>query len=523
MTRHLLDKAVTRRRRVRRTGWRSALACWLCTLATGAFATSAYAAGMPPIHNGSMNPPKVPTKVLNCNIPGLSINGISPPLGSFKNCIEGRVQSYADASVAELQAQLNELIPAAADQCLTQAGTGLQQALNTAKTNPTAFAQKHVSDTLSFLQSGAGSALNLNLKQPLNDAARMQHFEQVLLAQLDRDPLAKCVFNLSSGVRGQLISQANTVASNLRSQMQGWYQQYFQAQVQGAVQTAVANAMNQLKGSNLAVSGQLPTAAVRAQAGQRAKAMARPAPRTRNIVADAVPEEVTLIAKGLVYERLLNTRRLSDLSRGIDAFVAQSARGNVPATTVSNLQNGLQSAGTLADNLALDLGVRVLRTYGHKTIETVGEPLVELAFEYIRGYKTTGGEVLDVPCSTPSVPGGAVCGVAWWAVNIALDFAWWQLELATEDAIHAAFDKLVDEHHANLQSNGTPYQQLAANPVFGPVASLLPSEAELIDVALPEIRAAVSAFRGYQSSVARLAGAAAGNPRAGAQRLPQGR
>lgn len=481
----------------------------ICVLAiaimTGA---SAQATAAPKLHNGKLIPPIPPTQVLECNLP---LVPSSESFTEFATCISGQLAAVSKSASSELQERLDSIIPPQVDQCLATAGTSFSQSLQAAKGNPAGFAQKHMTDRLNVMQNGASVALNLNLNTPMSASARRQHFEDVLLTQIDNDPLAACVFNVSSTARNQLISGAGAIAQSLQNQMNGWYQTHFEGQIRNAVRAEISNAINQLKAQSSRVSNQLPARAARANQGRAAMPAQRPtrpaqrAPRTRNIVADAVPEEISLMAKGLVYERLLDSRRLNRLTSDINRLAERGASG-VSARDRARLQTQLSNSGVLADELAVELGIRVLRQYGHYAIEKAGEPLMELAFEYIRGYKTTGGEALDVPCSTPSVPGGAVCGLAWWAVNIALDFAWWQLELATADAMHASFDLMVDQHHANLRANGTPYQQLAANPDFGPLASLLPSEEELINVALPDIRAATTAFRDYQESVSGLVG-----------------
>lgn len=469
----------------------------------------AHSATKPQIHNGKLNPFTLPTKVLECSLP----NPISGPNGitSFRNCVNGKLTDYGQdrfsEGKAELQSQMenlqgviDDITPPAVAQCLANANNAVGNAVQAAKTNPKSFAKKHINDILQAAQSSAAGVMSVSLTQPESSTARLQRFHQAFLSAINQDPVASCVFNLSTNTQNHLVAEGVARSNQLIEQMNQIYKQHFEPQISIAIQQALTGAMktNQklyskaLKGTNAA--GKNAANLVAASATQASM---------------SAPEEIQLIARGLLSERLLNPGFLNGLSATINKYASEQKAGAVSAQTSQRLAAKLRAAENLSEGIAIELGVRILRHYGHDLIDSAGAPLVELAIEYVRGWKTTGGEAVDVPCATPSTPGGAACAVVWWAVNISADFGAMGLEDTSIKLMHTKYDALLNAYQIAMQNNTNTNALSQQHPMFNSFAQHLPSRDQLVGLLLPEVKTMFDAMTGYHKAVGLLVSAKA--------------
>lgn len=445
------------------------------------------AATLPEIHNGSP-PLSLPTKVLDCNLP---ITPMPNSLSAFSSCIENTVQDYGEERVGELQDEINLILPLEIKTCLAGLNTSVVTSFNQARSNPTNFVSNRVNTIRESIAENADQLFNVSLSNPETSQQRVVRFRQALLDGMRDDPVANCMVDISPAVLAQLTNLAEEQAAILQQRMEALYREHFEAKVYQLVNSELIPALQGLK-LGLAQRVEQQTAQGARRAGQLVMNAASTVP---------IPQDIELMALGLLVERALDPARLTTLAQSIELY----ARTASPtAQQKVNLQRKLNSVQSLTDDMAVTLGIRVVRRYTHDVIDEYGDPTVEFAFEYVRGYKTVLYEVVDVPCSTGVYVSEGVCSVVQGVVGIIVDFALSGLHQATMTAMHAGADRMIDAHYAALQG-GTPVQRARESRLLQPVARHLPTADELLLLLIPKVRAMASGMQAYHKAVATLA------------------
>lgn len=468
------------------------------------FSAHVAAATLPNIHNGQLVPPALPTQVLECNLP------ISPiptsNITSFSNCIQNNVTDYADEvrdeatdalndTIEDLEARINGILPPDVMSCLAQLNTSVGTSINQAQNNPTGFATARIQSVRNSVAANAQNLFNVSLSNPETPQQRVVRFRQALLNGLGNDPVASCMVDLPPAVLQQMTNVAQQQAEQLHEQMESLYRQHFERKVYQLVNSELIPALQSLKQG------------LQGKAIQGARIAGRSTRQAATLI--PVPEDIELLAIGLLAERALNPRRLSKLASSIDQYAnTQSPSSSQQAA----LQRELTSIQSFADEIAIELGIRVVRMYSHDVIDAVGEPGVEFALEYVRGFKTVVYEVIDVPCSTGVYASEAVCSVVQGVAGIVVDFAMWGLKKAIVEGMHEGFDQMLDAHQTALLSVGSPVKRAKNSSLLAPVAQHLPTEDELVQLLIPQVRDLAQGMRTYHRAVSKLAASHAVSP-----------
>jgi len=462
-------------------------------------AMSSLGATLPQVHNGSIAPPALPTRVLECNIPIFPLPTTN--ITNFANCLESNVTGYANevageasaslnATITSLQNEINTLLPLEITTCLANLNTSVVSSVNAATSNPANFAANRMQAVSNIVMGNAQNIFNVSLEAPESQQQLVQRYRQALLEAFNDDPVGSCLATLSPQTLNQLTNVALGQAQQMRAQLEDIFQVHFRPRIDQLVNNKLGPAFKELSGRGRIVSSQAGRLT-----GKVVKGVAPVIP---------VPEEIELIAQGLLLERTLDPARLNVLA----ALLKQYAVARSPSTQDrQKLLSRLANAQTVTDGVAIDLGIRVLRYYGHDVIDDAGEPLVGLSIEYLRGFKTVIFEVVDVPCATGVYVSSGVCSLVQGMAGIAVDFASWGLKKATLEAMHESFDLMVDSHRQYIVANAPSVAQAQQSSWLRPIAQHLPTEDELIGLMMPRLRAHATSMAAYHAAVASLVNA----------------
>ncbi|HHJ17214.1 MAG TPA: hypothetical protein ENJ80_11005 [Gammaproteobacteria bacterium] len=395
--------------------------------------------------------------------------------------------------VAPLQSNLVPgSLPGQLVTCLQDANANAQQVASNIASDPAGFTRTYMNNLwrktmrasntilgdINRLSTNAnGSPKSVN--QMLDDA------ERIMGRVAAQDPVGICLWAMVAPFRAQAKQIVGQIYPTLKAE--------YDASVKEVIQPAFERAMGDVLRQIFRKAPELAAGTARSTARFAGSAL--------------VPNHMKEIGFGVSVQFLIDPAKMARLKEDTDRLAAAltGPSSQIPASLAAT-ERSLTAAMQFTDKMAVQVALATMRRYGHAIIDSTGRDMLDSFMAAAYSLKDGVAEVVTGIVALGYEPPSAFSEVIAFMIEEIFNLSAKPLKDQIIDVAHAGLDELIDAARQAARDNRPPSDYM--NRAAGPFAFLLkdfPTERDLVQYALPQVRQIKDSLFAYHSAVLDLA------------------